>query len=123
MSIRLMLVLYLLLVCVLASLGIPLAYDLAHRDVQRVFDDRLQDAGQFASEAAASDSNTDDIGLEAKLRRYDQVYGLPVFVLDLHGHPYLSAGGLDGLRHLDRAVVPALLSGGQVPPPAFAWPG
>src|SRR5215211_8446678 len=97
MRVRLFVLLLTLLACVIAALQVPLAFSYAVAEQQRVFIDRLNDTDRFASIAQDGLAAEEDISaLEQELNRYDDVYGIPVAVLDRDGRPVVaSRGGLD----------------------------
>lgn len=125
MSARLTVVLGLLLTAVLFSLGLPLARDVAEKDLQALYANRVEDANLFASEAAFATTSTDDRGLEARLRRYDSLYGLTVMVVDTHGMARLRSRLVVSptLSHLARPSIRTLLQGHQLAVPDDVWPG
>ncbi|MGN6686494.1 MAG: HAMP domain-containing sensor histidine kinase [Actinomycetales bacterium] len=74
------------LVCaVLLALGLPLAVSLAHGEQQRVFLDRFADTRRFASLAGQDDQVVARTALQQAFRRYDEVYGIGVTLLDRSG--------------------------------------
>ncbi|HXV94169.1 MAG TPA: HAMP domain-containing sensor histidine kinase [Pseudonocardia sp.] len=68
-----------------AGLGVPLAVTGASRAQQQMFTDRLTDTISFASLAERPLTEADTAGLEAEIRRYDEVFGIAVLVLDADG--------------------------------------
>ncbi|MEZ0069234.1 signal transduction histidine kinase [Streptacidiphilus sp. MAP12-20] len=100
MRTRLLGILLVLLACVLAALGVPLATSEAQREQQRVVVDRIDDAARFAALAQNPIGQPDtsaaveqQLTLDAELRRYHDVYGTSAGVFDLNGralHAYPS---------------------------------
>jgi hypothetical protein len=110
-----------LMAVLLLALGVPLAIDLASVRTQEVVLDRLNDANRFVQVAQQGDSSV----LADKLARYDEVYGIPVALLDHAGH--VRAASRPGLRA--QALAPpakrlaaVALSGHHGEPPRAVWP-
>jgi signal transduction histidine kinase len=107
---------------VLLALGVPLAIDLASVRTQQVFLDRLNDANRFVQVAQ---QQGDSSLLADKFARYEEVYGIPVALLDHTGHvraasrPVLQAQAL--VRPARRPATVAL-SGHHGEPPGVVWP-
>ncbi len=104
MRARLLVIIMVLVGALAGGLGIPLALSSAMSAQQEMFTDRLKDTIFYASLAERSIRNDDTSGLEADLRRYDEVYGVAVLVLDRAGDvrassrvpaPVLDADGRD----------------------------
>lgn len=103
-----LLVIVLLLVGLLgAGLGVPLALSNAQAAQSAVFVDALTDTIYYASQAVRPLTDNDRSGLEADLRRYDEVFGGAVIVLDSTGAvfaasrdpvPVLDANGRDRVK-------------------------
>lgn len=85
MRARLLLLIMVLVGLLAAGLGIPLALSNAQADQSAMFTDRLTDTIYYASLAERSITEAEPTGLTADLRRYDQVYGVAVEVLDRDG--------------------------------------
>ena len=82
---RLLTVLVPLLVALFAALGVPLAANMAQRETQAVYLDRLADANRFAALAADSLGRGQRDALSAEIGRYDQVYGIAVALFAIVG--------------------------------------
>lgn len=83
---RRLLVTYLsLLACLLLALEVPLAVGFAQGVSQEVFIDRTADAGRFAAVADAALRRGSTDALAAEIRRYDELYGRAVAVVDTDG--------------------------------------
>ena len=111
-----------LMAVLLLALGVPLAIDLASVRTQQVFLDRLNDANRFVQVAQ---QQGDSSVLADKLARYDQVYGIPVALLDRAGH--VRAASRPGLRAQAlappaRRLAAVALSGHHGEPPRAVWP-
>ena len=125
MRVRLFVLLLTLLACVIAALQVPLAFSYAVAEQQRVFIDRLNDTDRFASIAQDGlDAKEDISALEQELRRYDEVYGIPVAVLGRRdGKPMVaSRGRLDLDTPEVRARVEDARSGRRAEEPLVQWP-
>lgn len=87
---RLLTVVVPLLVALFIALGVPLAANLAQRETQSRYLDRLGDAERFATltDDALRRDRTASLGgtaLAAELRRYDDLYGIAVAVYAVDG--------------------------------------
>jgi len=84
---RLLIVLVPLLVALFGALGVPLAANIAQRETQAVYLDRLADADRFAALAddALRRNRTD--ALKAEVTKYDQIYGVAVAIYGPDGRP------------------------------------
>ncbi|NUR58187.1 MAG: HAMP domain-containing histidine kinase [Catenulispora sp.] len=85
MRLRLALLLMVLISALLTLLAIPLSSNIAHRDEQRVFADRLRDAVRLAGVAQQAETPVDDRELDEQLERYSTLYGVATAVLDANG--------------------------------------
>ncbi len=98
MGARLLVIIMVLVGALAGGLGIPLALSSAMSAQQEMFTDRLTDTIFYASLAERSITDRDTSGLEAEIRRYDEVYGVAVLVVDRSGRPVAAS----------RAQVPVL---------------
>ncbi|QWF77611.1 sensor histidine kinase [Amycolatopsis sp. CA-230715] len=105
MRVRLQAIVLSLVALLVFGLGVPLALSVAASSQQRLFLDRLTDTSRFASLAQRPLLDDRPELLESELRRYSEVYGVPVEVLDQEGKPFVSGGDVD--EH-DPAVLPLL---------------
>jgi signal transduction histidine kinase len=120
---RVLVVLGPLVVAVFAGLGVPLAANIAERETQAVYLDRLADTNRFASLADDSLRRGRVAALRAEIRRYDEVYGVAVAVFAADGSLLMSS------RTSFTAETPAVRAGlttafagsGDERPPAV-WP-
>jgi signal transduction histidine kinase len=79
---RLLVIIMVLVGALAGGLGIPLGISSAMSAQQEMFTDRLTDTILYAALAERSITDRDPSGLEADIRRYDEVYGVAVLVLD-----------------------------------------
>src|SRR5690349_101817 len=112
---------------VLVSLGVPLAISLASSEARTMNTDRLADLALFASLVPRTPEGVDADALRNDLRRYDDLYGIPVAVVDAAGRPTLwSHESLaDQLRQdapTTHRVVRAALAGRPSEGPDQIWP-
>jgi signal transduction histidine kinase len=110
---RLLVVLVPFAVLLVAALGVPLSVAVAEREMQEVYVDRLNDIGRFASLAETALSTGRTEALHQELRRYHELYGIPVAVIDRSGTVLLGPAGAyrDAARSepgLSRIVTAAL---------------
>src|SRR5687767_13389768 len=96
MLVRLSSLLLLLMTVVLVSLGVPLAVSLASSQARTVQADRLADLALYASlvPETADPAGVATAGvrtLETELRRYDELYGVAIGVVDAAGTPIASS--------------------------------
>ncbi len=107
---RLLIVVVPLLAVLFVALAIPLAWNIAQRETQSTYLDRLADAERFASLADDALSRGRTAGLAAELRRYSHLYGISVGVVAPTGELMLSSGPpLDLASHpIQRGVETAL---------------
>lgn len=123
MRVRLFVLLLTLIGLVVAALQVPLAFSYAVSAQQRVFIDRLNDTDRFASIARNGLSNQDVAALEPELRRYDQVYGIPVAIVDRQGRLVVaSRDGIDLRAPEVRDRIAVALSGRRAEEPLVLWP-
>ena len=87
MRVRLSSLLLLLMTVVLVSLGVPLATSIASSEARTVHADRLADLALYASLVPQTAGGVDAEALAADLRRYDDLYGVQVGVVDAAGLP------------------------------------
>ncbi|MGW7531504.1 HAMP domain-containing sensor histidine kinase [Amycolatopsis sp. NPDC054798] len=105
MRVRLQGIVVTLVALLVFGLGIPLALSIASSLQQKLFLDRLTDTSRFASLAQRPLLDNQLGLLEPKLRRYTEVYGVKVVVVNQDGEPVLSSlGGTDSGR-VDRAEI------------------
>jgi signal transduction histidine kinase len=113
---------------VLVSLGIPLAFSIASSEARTVHADRLADLALYASLVPPTAEGVDAQALATDLRRYDELYGVQVGVVDAAGRPlpYVSRGELLAeLRDAGpetRSAVSAALAGRPSVGPSQLWP-
>ncbi|MFB9382023.1 sensor histidine kinase [Pseudonocardia petroleophila] len=85
MGARLLVIMVLVVGLLAAGLGVPLALASAAASQQDLFTNRLIDTIYYASSAERPLTEADTSQLEAALRRYDEIYGDAVLVLDTSG--------------------------------------
>lgn len=123
MRARLFLLLLTLLACVIAALQVPLAFSYAVSEQQTVFIDRLNDTDRFASIAQDGLQPEDVEALQQEARRYDQVYGIPVAVLNSEGHVVVaSRTGLNLETTEIKSRIQDARSGRRAEEPLVQWP-
>ncbi len=126
MRARLFVLLLTLLACVIAALQVPLAFSYAVSEQQTVFIDRLNDTDRFASIAQDGIQQPEDLAaLKQEAERYDEVYGIPVAVLNSEGQPVVQSR--EGLaRMLANPEVKSRIqdasSGRRAEEPLVQWP-
>jgi signal transduction histidine kinase len=121
---RLLLLLLPLLAGLLAALDVPLAQSYADRLSQSLFIERLGDADRFATLAdRALRGGSAGRALQAELRRYDELYGAEVAIVDADRQLVLSSrpGGPAGGPRVRRALEGAL-AGRSPARPETVWP-
>ena len=106
MRTRLLAVVISLVVLVVIGLGAPLAVSVASTEGQLLFADRVTDTDRFASMAQLPLFSDDFRSLPPALVRYEQVYGIPVAVLDISQH--VDAQSLTPINLADPAVENAV---------------
>ncbi|WP_037353798.1 sensor histidine kinase [Amycolatopsis orientalis] len=105
MRVRLQGIVVTLVALLVFGLGIPLALSIASSLQQKLFLDRLTDTSRFASLAQRPLLDNQLGLLEPELRRYTEVYGVKVIVVNQDGDPVLSSlGGTDAAR-VDRDAI------------------
>jgi signal transduction histidine kinase len=111
---------YVLLLCmVLLALEVPLAVSMTNRETERVEADRLADATRFASLAAPALRSGELESLSDELRRYTDLYGISIMVVD-QDQRVLSEFGPQ-VRDAGLAIRGAL-AGREVGTPDTLWP-
>ncbi|MEC3973998.1 sensor histidine kinase [Amycolatopsis sp. H20-H5] len=96
MRVRLQGIVLTLVALLVFGLGIPLALSVASSVQQRLFLDRLTDTARFASLAQRPLVDNNREVLDAELRRYNDVYGVLVVVLNQDGKLVASSPGAQG---------------------------
>ncbi|WP_409182149.1 ATP-binding protein [Amycolatopsis sp. VS8301801F10] len=91
MRVRLQGIVVTLVALLVFGLGIPLALSIASSLQQKLFLDRLTDTSRFASLAQRPLLDNQLGRLEPELRRYTEVYGVKVVVVNQDGDPVLSS--------------------------------
>ncbi|WP_329058507.1 sensor histidine kinase [Amycolatopsis sp. NBC_01480] len=105
MRVRLQGIVVTLVALLVFGLGIPLALSMAGSKQQDLFLDRLTDTARFASLAQRPLLNNQPGLLEPELRRYTEVYGVQVVVVNQDNVVVLSSlGGTDAERIDSRAI-------------------
>ncbi|MFI5609866.1 sensor histidine kinase [Amycolatopsis sp. NPDC051903] len=105
MRVRLQGIVVTLVALLVFGLGIPLALTMANSLEQNLFLDRLTDTARFASLAQRPLVDNRPALLEPELRRYTDVYGVKVVVVNQDGVAVLSSlGGTDAAR-IDRSAI------------------
>jgi signal transduction histidine kinase len=85
------------------GLGVPLALTVAGAVAQHLFLDRLTDTARFASLAQRPLVDDQPAQLDAELRRYYDVYGVSVVVLNQDGQPVAGSAASGGPAPMDLA--------------------
>jgi signal transduction histidine kinase len=98
---RLLVIVMVLVGLLAAGLGVPLALSQAAADQSELFTDRLTDTVFYASLAERSIKDADSSGLEADIRRYDEVYGVALMVLGRDGNVVASSRDPDPVLDAD----------------------
>jgi signal transduction histidine kinase len=115
---RLFAVLVVLFTALLLTLGVPLARSYAAAQARTVYIDRLADLARFAELLPASPSDVDKRALLAELRRYEDLYGIPVAVLGADGSVTVtSRPDVPGDDPRTVSVIRAALAGRAGTPP------
>ena len=123
MRVRLFVLLLTLLACVIAALQVPLAFSYAVSEQQTVFIDRLNDTDRFASIAQDGLQPEDISALRQEARRYDEVYDIPVVILNGEGQVVVaSRDGLDLETPEVRSRIQDARSGRRAEEPLVQWP-
>ncbi|CAM4032067.1 HAMP domain-containing sensor histidine kinase [Nocardiopsis rhodophaea] len=124
---RLLFILVPLAFLLVAALALPLGTVLAQQETQRVYVDRLSDAGRFASLGDTAMRTGRLEALDSELTRYAELYGIDVAVADPAGEvvaasvpPNQAADLLDSSRV--QAVMTPALAGFRPAPPTAVWP-
>ncbi|WP_166352600.1 HAMP domain-containing sensor histidine kinase [Phytoactinopolyspora limicola] len=123
---RLLVVLIPLAILLAAALGVPLATTVAQGETQDVYVDRLNDVGRFASlaETALATGRTEALRME--LERYDELYDIPVALVDPSGSVVLgsTSAQASGWAYAPeiQAVLSQALAGYRPEPPTVLWP-
>jgi signal transduction histidine kinase len=120
---RLLLVLIPLLLLLAAALGVPLANAVAERETQTTYLDRLADVSRFATLAETALTSGRTEALQDELSRYDQLYGIPVTLVQPGGHVLFASRQRPDLT--DPAVTAGLtaaFSGYRPGPPEAVMP-
>src|SRR4051812_27572995 len=132
MRVRLSSLLLVLMTVVLVSLGVPLAISLASSEARTVQADRLADLALYASlipQAAERVGSADGTSgaLDNDLRRYDDLYGVAVALVDAAGTPIVWSrdeinADLRGDEPATHRAVRAALAGRPSEGPRQLWP-
>ncbi|MBC8093371.1 MAG: sensor histidine kinase, partial [Pseudonocardia sp.] len=91
MGSRLLVIMVFVVGMLAVGLGVPLAVANAAATQREMFTQRLSDTNAFASSAERPLTDADTVALEESLRRYDELYGDPVLVLDRDGDLVVSS--------------------------------
>ncbi|WP_067973612.1 HAMP domain-containing sensor histidine kinase [Nocardiopsis trehalosi] len=124
---RLLALLLPLAAVLVVALGAPLATLVAQQRTAEVYVDRLNDAGRFASLAGTALETGRTEALAMELRRYEDLYGFPVVLLDPAGEVVLgSRPAGEPVPYLSdpatRRVVADALAGFRPEPPTAIRP-
>jgi signal transduction histidine kinase len=123
MRARLFAVLVVLFAVLLLTLGVPLGRSFAAAQARTVYIDRLADLARFAELLPASPQDVDKRALLAELRRYEDLYSIPVAALGADGSVTVtSRPGVPGDDPQTAAVVRAALAGRAGAPPEQVLP-
>lgn len=123
MRARLFVLLLTLLAGVIAALQVPLGFSYAVAEQQRVFIDRLNDTDRFASLAQDGLAAEDISALREEARRYDDVYAIPVAILDAEGNLVVaSRGGIDLSAAEIQERIRIAHDGRRAEEPLVQWP-
>lgn len=115
-----------LVVLVLLGMGLPLGRGVASTEEQEMFLDRLTDTSRFASLAQRPLIDDQPSVLEPALRRYEELYGITVALLDRDGKVIARSGSVVDLAPPEVAnkVNSALVGRLPASPPLFMpWNG
>ncbi|MDT0326915.1 sensor histidine kinase [Nocardiopsis lambiniae] len=110
-----------------AAIVVPLGAVIAGQRTQEVYVDRLGDAGRFSALARTALETERRDALEQEMRRYEQLYGIPVIVVAPDGEIVAGSAGIVRLRgELERLDAPvaitSALAGERPEPPSTVWP-
>ncbi|GLU49138.1 HAMP domain-containing sensor histidine kinase [Nocardiopsis ansamitocini] len=124
---RLLIVLLPLAFVLVAALGVPLSTIVAQQETQEVYVDRLNDIGRFSSLAATALAAERTESLAMELTRYEDLYGIPVALLDPAGEVLLSSGPGHEVENVladpaTRGVLNEALAGYRPEAPTAVWP-
>lgn len=108
---------------VLVSLGVPLAGSIAANEARTVYVDRLADLALFASVVPSGSEVVDADAVTRDLRRYEELYGVAVAVVDTAGRTrFASRSRLPLDAPSARETVRTALAGRLSEGPARLWP-
>lgn len=124
---RLLVILLPAVFALVAAVAVPIGAALAHQETQRLYVDRLGDAGRFASLARTALETGRLDALDQELGRYQELYGVTAAVVAPDGRVVAasdaSAGSGDPLaRPATRRAMVHALAGVRPDPPAAVWP-
>lgn len=124
MRVRFFVVFAVLLAAALAGLGVPLAVSDAREQARVVYIDRLADLARFAELLPDNPGDVDKRAVLAELRRYEDLYGIPVAVVGTDRTVMItSRPGVPGDDPVTEAVIRAALVGRAGEPPQLLLPG
>jgi signal transduction histidine kinase len=107
---------------VLIALEVPLAVALTNRETERAVADRLADATRFASLAAPAIRSGERAALTDELRRYHELYGIGVLLIDQDQQVLSEFGSPVPDPDVTAAAIRVALAGRQIGTPETLWP-
>lgn len=118
MRTRVLAVLVALFATLLVALGVPLALSYAGSQARTVYIDRLADVARFAELLPLTPTDVDEAAMLDELRRYEDLYGIPVTVLGAEGSVSVASrpGALGEVPRAMPAVRAALAGRTSAPP-------
>ncbi|RCV57265.1 HAMP domain-containing sensor histidine kinase [Marinitenerispora sediminis] len=124
---RLLVVLLPLAFLVVGALGVPLATLVAQQRTEEAYVDRLNDVGRFASLADSALGSGRTEALRMELERYEDLYGIPVALLDPSSEVVISSSSGGRVTEAlaepgTRSVLGEALAGYRPEPPTAVWP-
>jgi signal transduction histidine kinase len=124
MRARLFAVLAVLFSALVVTLGVPLGLSYAADQARSVYIDRLADLTHFADLLPGKNlQDIDEGAVLAELRRYEDLYGIPVAFVGTDGSVTLtSRPGVPGADPRTRTVIRAALAGQAGTPPGYLLP-
>ncbi|WP_018686235.1 sensor histidine kinase [Actinokineospora enzanensis] len=104
MRTRLLGMVWIVVALLVAGLGVPLALAVAGAEQQKLYLDRLADTTRFASMAQRPLIDGTPASLADELRRYTDLYGISVLIVDQNGRPTVGSGPVAGAPNIDPAA-------------------